>query len=560
MKIFNRKFPHYRQNNACDCGPTCLRMITRHYRHEYSAEMLRRECHTSRGGVNMLDISEAAAHIGFETAGVKLTFGQLAREGVFPCILYWNQNHFVVCYGIERGRDGEYRIHISDPASQRLTYTREEFERCWSGVPSCGKDGKNPEEGEKGGVALLLEPGEKFGTVTDCDPYLRFVFLTGITKFSQLSIFSELNKLKNISMRPDYAGVCGITKEEMLTQMSDYIDDFASYNQTTRDEAIRGLKQQYDGYHFTWPSPDLFNPYSLLNAFQDHDLTNYWFASGTPTYLIEMMRKFNVVPSHIRKNRALASAFDAPTERMKTILPFLYQSGYITIKDYNRNTGIYTLDIPNIEIRVGLMESLLPNYVAEHADDGGTMIGDMYEALLGDDLDEMLRLLQAYLLTVPYCNNANSEGHYQQMLYVIFSLLERYVDVEVRTPTGRVDMVLRTQKMLYLFELKQNKSAQTAMNQIDLKDYASKFARCGLPVTKVGINFDAERHTISDWKIEDAPDALGSPCLGKGSPFGPLDLFLFPCLGEGFWLVGWAQIGLTSYPRLCRPFRAWAYR
>ena len=183
MKIFNRKFPHYRQNNACDCGPTCLRMITRHYRHEYSAEMLRRECHTSRGGVNMLDISEAAAHIGFETAGVKLTFGQLAREGVFPCILYWNQNHFVVCYGIERGRDGEYRIHISDPASQRLTYTREEFERCWSGVPSCGKDGKNPEEGEKGGVALLLEPGEKFGTVKDCDPYLRFVFLTGITKF-----------------------------------------------------------------------------------------------------------------------------------------------------------------------------------------------------------------------------------------------------------------------------------------------------------------------------------------------------------------------------------------
>ena len=167
MKIFNRKFPHYRQNNACDCGPTCLRMITRHYRHEYSAEMLRRECHTSRGGVNMLDISEAAAHIGFETAGVKLTLGQLAREGVFPCILYWNQNHFVVCYGIERGRDGEYRIHISDPASQRLTYTREEFERCWSGVPSCGKDGKNPEEGEKGGVALLLEPGEKFGTVED---------------------------------------------------------------------------------------------------------------------------------------------------------------------------------------------------------------------------------------------------------------------------------------------------------------------------------------------------------------------------------------------------------
>ena len=187
---------------------------------------------------------------------------------------------------------------------------------------------------------------------------------------------------------------------------------------------------------------------------------------------------------------------------MKTILPLLYQSGYITIKDYNRNTGIYTLDIPNIEIRVGLMESLLPNYVAEHADDGGTMIGDMYEALLGDDLDEMLRLLQAYLLTVPQCDNTNYEGHYQQLLYVIFSLLGRYVDVEVRTANGRVDMVMNSGKALYLFELKLNKSAEAAMNQINLKDYPSRFALSGQPIVKVGINFDLERHTLEDWIIE----------------------------------------------------------
>ena len=334
------------------------------------------------------------------------------------------------------------------------------------------------------------------------DPYLQFVFLTGITKFSQLSIFSELNNLKNISMLPDYAGVCGITLDEMLTAMSDYIDDFAEAQEITRKEAIEGLKQQYDGYHFTWPSPDIFNPFSLLNAFQDHDYTNYWFSSGTPTYLIEMLRKFNVVPSDMSNMQALASDFDAPTENMASITPLLYQSGYVTIKDFDSASRLYTLDIPNGEIRVGLMDSLLPNYVERRKEAGNTTIGKMYLALYRDDLDEMFRLLQAYLLTVPYCDNANSEGHYQQLLYVIFSLFGRYVEVEVHTPTGRVDIVMKTAKALYLFELKLNMSAQAAMKQIDLKDYSSKFALSGLPVVKVGINFDPERRTLGDWKVE----------------------------------------------------------
>ena len=341
-----------------------------------------------------------------------------------------------------------------------------------------------------------------YSPLKDSDPYLQFVFLTGITKFSQLSIFSELNNLKNISMLTDYAGVCGITEEEMLTQMSDYIDDFAEAQQITREEAIAGLKQQYDGYHFTWPSPDIFNPFSLLNAFQDHDYTNYWFGSGTPTYLIEMLRKFNVVPSKIGCGSVQAKSFDAPTENMKNITPLLYQSGYITIKGYNPVSRNYKLDIPNNEIQAGLMESLLPNYVHEYADEGSSMVGDMYEALYNEDLDDMFRLLQAYLLTVPYCDNANSEGHYQQMLYVIFSLFGRYVDVEVHTPTGRVDIVMKTAKALYIFELKMNMSAQAAINQIDLKDYSSKFALSGLPIVKVGINFDPKRRTIGDWEIK----------------------------------------------------------
>ena len=341
-----------------------------------------------------------------------------------------------------------------------------------------------------------------YSPLKDCDPYLQFVFLTGITKFSQLSIFSELNNLLNISMDEEYAAVCGITKEEMMTQAYDYIERLANANKWTNEETVRQLAKQYDGYHFTWPSPDIFNPFSLLNAFARNRINNYWFSSGTPTYLIEMLRKFNVVPADISNMQALASDFDAPTENMASITPLLYQSGYVTIKDYDSTSLLYTLDIPNTEIRVGLMDSLLPNYVSMRKEAGNTTIAKMYLALLNDNLDEMFSLLQAYLLTVPYCDNANSEGHYQQLLYVIFSLFGRYVEVEVHTPTGRVDIVMKTDKALYLFELKLNMSAQAAMKQIDLKDYASKFALSGLPIVKVGINFDPERRTIGDWKVE----------------------------------------------------------
>ena len=340
-----------------------------------------------------------------------------------------------------------------------------------------------------------------YSPLKDCDPHLQFLFLTGITKFSQLSIFSELNNLKNISMMPEFAAICGISKEEVEMQMADYLDDFAEHSQLTREEAMGELKRQYDGYHFTWPSPDIFNPFSLLNAFQDRDLKSYWFESGTPTFLIEKLREFDVVPSDISRIDAMSAEFDAPTESMTSVIPLLYQSGYITIKDYDSSCRLYTLDIPNTEIKIGLMESLLPNYVNRQWGKGLTVTARMNRALLHDDLDEMLRLLQAYLLTIPYCDNANSEGHYQQLLYVIFSLLGRYVDVEVHTPTGRVDMVMNTGKAIILFELKLNMSSGAAMRQIDLKDYASKFALSGLPIVKVGINFDAERRTIGDWKI-----------------------------------------------------------
>lgn len=334
-----------------------------------------------------------------------------------------------------------------------------------------------------------------------CDPYLRYVFLTGITKFSQLSIFSELNNIKNISMDEPYAAICGISEDEIRLQMKDDLGGLAKKLEITPEEALMKLKENYDGYHFTSPSPDIYNPFSLLNAFADGKFGSYWFGSGTPTYLVKMLDKFGVKPSEIGRRQLKSSVFDAPTETMTDAVPLLYQSGYITIKGYNKMLDLYTLDIPNKEVRLGLMESLLPYYVNNKTPEATTMVAYLFYDIQNGDMDAALHRLQEFLSTIPYCDNTRFEGHYQQVFYIIFSLLGYYVDVEVRTPRGRVDIVLRTKTTLYVMELKLDKSAGEAMEQIDLKNYPERFALCGLPVVKVAVSFDSERCTIGDWEI-----------------------------------------------------------
>ena len=337
-----------------------------------------------------------------------------------------------------------------------------------------------------------------------CDPYLRYVFLTGITKFSQLSIFSELNNIENISMDEPYAAICGISEDEIRSQMEEDVDRLAKNLEVTPEEALMKLKENYDGYHFTYPSPDIYNPFSLLTAMEKGKIGSYWFGSGTPTYLIKMLDKFGVKPSEIGRKQLKSSAFDAPTETMTDAVPLLYQSGYITIKDYNKMLDLYTLDIPNKEVRLGLMESLLPHYVDNKTPEATTMVAYLFYDIQNGDMDAALHRLQEFLSTIPYCDNTKFEGHYQQVFYIIFSLLGYYVDVEVRTPRGRVDIVLRTRTTLYLMELKLNKSAGEAMGQIDLKNYPERFALCGLPIVKVAVSFDSERCTTGDWKIINA--------------------------------------------------------
>ena len=333
---------------------------------------------------------------------------------------------------------------------------------------------------------------------------LRFVFMTGITKFSQLSIFSELNNIKNVSMKVPYAGICGITKEELLTQMSDDIDELAENLELSREETIEELKSHYDGYHFCWPSPDVFNPYSLLNCFADGEMDSYWFGSGTPTYLIEKMREFHVLPSQLGRVRAKAASFDAATERMTSLTPLLYQSGYLTIKDYEKKIDVYTLDFPNKEIEVGLFDCLLPGYLGAGIDAGRVVIADISTYINSGEMDEALQMLADFLETIPYCDNTHYEGHWQQTLYIMFALLTNYsILVEQRTAKGRIDITMETADTIYVMELKFNKNAEEALAQIEAKHYADAFKMSGKKVVKIGLNFSVKDEVnCLEWKIE----------------------------------------------------------
>ena len=343
-----------------------------------------------------------------------------------------------------------------------------------------------------------------YSPLKDCEPLLRFVFLTGITKFSQLSIFSELNNITNVSMDEPYAGICGITKEELLTQMSDDIGALAVKLGITFEQTVDKLKDNYDGYHFTWPSPDVFNPFSLLNCFAKQKLDSYWFGSGTPTYLINMMRNFDCLPSDIgTQMEAGKDDFDAPTETMTNIMPLLYQSGYVTIKDYDEETELYTLDIPNKEIRVGLFRALLPHYLTDKSAKANTTIAKMSVLVKKGDMDAAFCLLNDFLKMVPYCDNTNYEGHWQQTLYIMFALLTNYrIMVESHTAKGRIDITMETADTIYVMELKFNKSAEEALAQIEAKHYADAFKMSGKKVVKIGLNFSVKDEVnCLEWKI-----------------------------------------------------------
>lgn len=343
-----------------------------------------------------------------------------------------------------------------------------------------------------------------FSPLKEQEKNLRFVLITGISKFSQLSIFSELNNIKNISMKDEYSDICGITKEQLLTDFKDGIEAMAAHNSLTFNETVEKLKEHYDGYHFTPNSPDIFNPYSIINALDDRDFNSYWFTSGTPTFLIELLQKNGIDMLQLDNLWARDNRFDVPTDSITDPIPVLYQSGYLTIKEYNSKLRMYRLGFPNEEVRQGFSESLYRYYAPTMMGELDTVVYKYREkVLLEDDIKAFLPYLQTFYDKFPYTIINNNERHYQAVMFTIFSMLGADVKVEEPTPDGRIDMVLKTDTAIYVFELKYNKSADVAIQQIKQKDYAKIYAGDGRKIVKVGLNFSEDRRSLENWKVED---------------------------------------------------------
>ncbi len=355
--------------------------------------------------------------------------------------------------------------------------------------------------------AIRTELQSFYSPLKDLDPYLRFVFITGISKFSQLSIFSQLNNLYNISMLPKYAALCGITQQELEDNFHEGISRLAQNLNISKDDVLKKLKRQYDGYHFAANSPGVYNPFSLLYAMDTGLIGNYWFATGTPTFLVNMIRKFHTDITKIDGALASAQEFDAPTEDMHSILPLFYQSGYITIKGYDPILDSYTLGFPNEEVKVGLLYTLIPYYVGRDTNLTRNTVGQMYLALRRDDINEALGIARSFFAGIPYEEGTlrdapTSEGHFTAMLYVMFSFLNLYVYAQVRTAKGRMDILLKTDTTIYVMELKIDGSVDEALRQIDDKGYAIPYETDRRKVVKVGINFSTKERTITEWKTE----------------------------------------------------------
>lgn len=339
---------------------------------------------------------------------------------------------------------------------------------------------------------------------------IKFCFITGITKFSQLSIFSTINNLTNISMDSKYAAICGITEDEFATDLAPDIAMLAEAYECTPEEMHAKLKLQYDGYRFADVSPEIYNPFSLLKCFSQKKIANYWFESGTPTFLIRQMQHFRTDIMGMDRIEASATSFDRPTEAMTTALPLLYQSGYITIKDYDRETESYILSIPNKEVRVGLIDGLIPAYTGldgSSVQDGFAL--KFYRALRKDDVTAAMDEMKVFLASIPYVEGfkkkladmAASEGFYEYTFWLIFNMMNVYARTQVKCHGGRIDFVVLMPETTYVFELKVNGTAQEAIDQINSKGYALPYQTEGRRVVKIGVQFNRETMTIEDYII-----------------------------------------------------------
>ena len=341
-----------------------------------------------------------------------------------------------------------------------------------------------------------------YGVLKSSDRYLRFVFLTGVTKFAQVSVFSDLNQLNDISLDFAYATLCGITKEELGSTFVPELERQAAVNDMTSEAVMEMMTRRYDGYHFHPKGAGVFNPFSVLNSFSKQEFGSYWFQTGTPTFLVELLKESDYdLRTLIDGIEASASSFMEYRVDANNPIPLIYQSGYLTIKDYDKEFQLYRLAFPNDEVRYGFLNFLVPYYTTVNEDEQNFYIGKFDQELRAGEVDVFLTRLQAFFADFPYELSDSTERHYQVVFYLVFKLMGQFTEVEVRSARGRADAVVKTPKYIYVFEFKLNGTADQALQQIDEKGYLIPYQADDREVVKVGVEFSAEKRNIDRWLL-----------------------------------------------------------
>ena len=341
-----------------------------------------------------------------------------------------------------------------------------------------------------------------YGVLKSADADLKFALLTGVTKFGKVSVFSDLNNLKDISMSPHFHNICGITEEELHAVFDEEIGELAIANSQTKEEAYAQLRANYDGYHFSYSTDSLYNPFSILWTLSERRYGNYWFNTGTPTYLVELIKKANFNIEELTGYIASGDQLNSVHADDIDPIPVLYQSGYLTIVDYNKEFSLYTLDYPNEEVKAGFINFLLPFYTRVKEKQSQSLISKFVTSVRSGKAEEFMRNLQSLMADTPYELIKEFENHYQNVVYIITKLMGLYVQAEYRTSNGRIDILIGTNNYVYIIELKFNATAQEAIEQIEEKDYSLPFATDGRQIIKIGANVDKKTRNIEEWIIK----------------------------------------------------------
>lgn len=342
-----------------------------------------------------------------------------------------------------------------------------------------------------------------YGVLKTRDRDIQFALLTGVTKFGKVSVFSDLNNLNDISMDKRYIDICGINESELHRYFGSGIHALAAAQGISYEAACAELKERYDGYHFMPYADGIYNPFSLLNTFAKEKFGNYWFETGTPTYLVELLQSSNYDLHCLDKEKTTSEVLDSIYTDEGDPIPVIYQSGYLTIKDYNEEFDLYTLGFPNREVEQGFMRFLVPFYTGVPKRETGFEIEKFVGEVRNGKPDAFLRRLMSFLAGTPYELVRNLELHYQNVLFIVFRLVGMYTQVEYHTSCGRIDLVLQTDRFVYVMEFKLDGTAEQALQQIADHHYADAFAADPRHVFRIGVNFSSETRNIERWLIEE---------------------------------------------------------